>query len=86
MTARDIIGRITASIVIGVGMYVGLLILYALALVQLVLLPFARDMQPDQLGPRMGKSLSEWMFQASRFITFASDEKPFPWKAWPLAD
>jgi Domain of unknown function (DUF4389) len=66
--------------------YVALLLIYALALIQFIALPFAREMKPDQLGVRMGKSLSDWLLQASRFLCFASDEKPFPWKAWPSAD
>ena len=86
MSARDIMVRMTFALIIGFGMYVGLLILCALALIQFVTLPFTREMKPDQLGIRMGKSLSEWMFQASRFLVFASDEKPFPWNAWPHAD
>lgn len=86
MRARDIAVRMMLAMIIGLAMYVALLLLYALALIQCISLPFAREMKPDQLGVRMGKSLSDWLFQASRFLCFASDEKPFPWKAWPSAD
>jgi hypothetical protein len=83
MTARDIFVRMIVVLIVGFAMYVALLLLYVVALVQFISLPFAKEMKPDQHGIRMGKSLSGWLLEASRFLCFASDEKPFPWKARP---
>jgi hypothetical protein len=32
-----------------------------------------------------GAALADWMADATRFLSAASDEKPFPWKNWPGA-
>ncbi len=42
--------------------------------------------EPNTFLARFGSSLSKWFAEASRFLTCASDERPFPWKAWPDAD
>ncbi len=38
----------------------------------------------DQLA-EFGSSLSEWMSQNAKYLTYASEEKPFPWAKWPDA-
>jgi hypothetical protein len=32
-----------------------------------------------------GRSLSAWLADATRFLTYACDEMPFPWKRWPYS-
>ena len=32
-----------------------------------------------------GASLATWVADATRFLSAASDDKPFPWKKWPEA-
>lgn len=32
-----------------------------------------------------GKSLAVWLADSTRFLSAASDDKPFPWKKWPEA-
>ena len=32
-----------------------------------------------------GASLAAWIAETTRFLSAASDEKPFPWKSWPDA-
>lgn len=32
---------------------------------------------------QFGASFAEWQRSVSRFVSGASEEKPFPWKAWP---
>jgi hypothetical protein len=34
---------------------------------------------------QFGNSLSRWLSDAARFLTCASEAKPFPWAAWPPA-
>jgi hypothetical protein len=86
MSVRYILVRMLVALLLGVAMYLTLFVLYLLAIVQHISLPFVRSMTPDQMGIRMGKALSQWLFEASQFLCFASDEKPFPWKAWPAPD
>jgi len=35
---------------------------------------------------RFGVSLARWLSEAARFLTLASEAKPFPWAPWPSAD
>lgn len=31
----------------------------------------------------VGRSLAAWLSDTARFLTGDTEEKPFPWKAWP---
>jgi hypothetical protein len=42
--------------------------------------------ETNQVLRRFGISLARWFAETVRFLTCASDEKPFPWKEWPAAD
>jgi len=35
---------------------------------------------------RFGTSLARWFAEVVRFLSGASDDKPFPWKDWPAPD
>ena len=35
---------------------------------------------------KFGHSLSIYIFDTLKFLTYASEEKPFPFADWPLAD
>jgi uncharacterized protein DUF4389 len=34
---------------------------------------------------QFGSSLSRWLADAARYLSCASDAKPFPWAPWPTA-
>ena len=51
-----------------------------LAVVQFVWLLIARE--PNQFIAGFGISLAIWLAEVARFLTFATDEKPFPWRTW----
>ncbi len=42
--------------------------------------------EPNHVLRRFGTSLARWFAEVVRFLTCASDDKPFPWKEWPAAD
>jgi Domain of unknown function (DUF4389) len=42
--------------------------------------------EPNHGLRRFGASLAQWFADAVRFLTCASDEKPFPWRDWPSVD
>ncbi|MFA5901672.1 MAG: DUF4389 domain-containing protein [Hyphomicrobium sp.] len=54
------------------------------AIVQFLWLLFAGEAN-GQLA-KFGGSLSRWFSDASRFLTSASDVKPFPWSPWPSVE
>ncbi len=63
---------------------VGETVLGLLAVVQFVWLLATGE--PNRNLSRLGASLARWFADVVRFLTCASDEKPFPWKDWPTAD
>jgi Domain of unknown function (DUF4389) len=42
--------------------------------------------EPNHVLRRFGSSLARWFAEVVRFLSCASDDKPFPWKEWPAAD
>jgi len=42
--------------------------------------------QPNAQLVKFGSSLAKWVAETAKFLTFCSDEKPFPWAAWPPAE
>lgn len=41
---------------------------------------------PNALLQHFGRSLSIWIAETVVFLSCVSEEKPFPWKAWPASD
>ena len=66
-----------------IGFAIGQCLLNVLAVVQFFWLLFARE--PNQLLAHFGNSLSNWLAEIGHFLSCATDDKPFPWKAWPDA-
>ena len=63
---------------------VGQGLLFLTAVVQFLWLLFAKE--PNRLLVGFGKSLALWLAETARFLCCATEEKPFPWAAWPRAD
>jgi hypothetical protein len=63
---------------------VGQGLLWLVAIVQFLWLLFTEE--PNAFLARFGGSLSLWLAETARFVTCASEAKPFPWSAWPSAD
>jgi hypothetical protein len=66
-----------------IGFAIGQGLLNLLAVVQFVWLLVARE--PNQLLARFGNTLSIWLAEIGRFLSCATDDKPFPWRPWPEA-
>jgi len=62
----------------------GQTLLWVTALVQFLWLLFAGE--PNGFLVRFGISLALWLAETARFVSCASDTKPFPWAPWPSAD
>jgi hypothetical protein len=82
-TAGDVWMRGLLMLILIIGFAVGQWLLNLTALVQFVWLLFARA--PNDFIARFGTSLAIWLADVARFLTCATDEKPFPWRAWPGA-
>ena len=67
------------AIAFGIGQFV----LNLVAVMQFLWLLFAYA--PNRALLRFGRSLSVWFADTARFMSCATDEKPFPWRDWPDA-
>src|SRR5262249_55946446 len=56
-------------------------VLNFIAIGQFIWLLFSRER--NELAARFGNSLSVWLADVGRFLTCATDDKPFPWRLWP---
>ena len=80
-TTRDVWMRGLFMLLFMIGFTVGQWLLNLLAIVQFVWLLVARE--PNQFIARFGNALSIWLAEIGRFLTCATEDKPFPWRAPP---
>jgi hypothetical protein len=59
-------------------------LLWVIAIAQFCWLLFAGEHNAPIA--RFGRSLALWLAEVARFITCASETKPFPWAPWPPGD
>ena len=70
--------RLLAMVIIGLMLSIAQTILYALALVQFIMM-LSRGGRPNVEIAWFGKRLGDWLAKAARYQTAADDEKPWPW-------
>jgi hypothetical protein len=80
---RDVWMRGLFMLLFIIAFWVGQTLLNLLAIVQFIWLLVARE--SNQFIARFGNSLSIWLAEIGRFLTCATDDKPFPWRPWPEA-
>ncbi len=73
--------RLIPMIILLVGMSAAEALYYILALVQFIWAMI--EGEPNERLTKFGASLAEWTRQDGRYLTYASEEKPFPWAEWP---
>jgi len=62
-------------------LYVSKFVLLAVALLQILAALFTGE--PNARLTRFGESLSQYIYQIGRFLTFSSEDMPFPFADWP---
>jgi uncharacterized protein DUF4389 len=82
--AQDALKRGLFMLLFAIAFSVAQVLLNAVAVVQFLWLLFTS--RPNQFVLRFGASLSVWLADVGRFLSCASDDKPFPWKDWPKAE
>ena len=55
--------------------------LYIIALIQFIW-TLVNENPNEQLSD-FGAALSKWVAQDAKYLSFATEEKPFPWAKWP---
>jgi len=61
--------------------YIAKFVLLAVALLQILAALFTGE--PNERLIRFGESLSQFIYQVGRFLTYSSDDMPFPFADWP---
>jgi hypothetical protein len=82
-TTRDVWMRGLFMLLFVIAFAIGQWLLNLIAIVQFLWLLVARE--PNQFLARFGSTLSIWLADIGRFLTCATDDKPFPWRPWPDA-
>jgi len=80
-TTRDVWVRGLFMLLFMFGFGFGVWVLNFVAIVQFIWLLFARER--NQLLAHFGSTLSAWLAEVGRFLTGATEDKPFPWTLWP---
>ena len=76
--------RLVYMIIFAVCLQVASVVMWVLVGLQFL---FALITGKDNLNlRRFGDSLSEFIYQALQFLTYVSDDKPFPFSDWPVSD
>ena len=70
--------RLLATLILAVMMSVAQTILYAMTVVQFILM-LTRKGRPNVEIAWAGKRLGDWLAKATQYLTGADDEKPWPW-------
>jgi hypothetical protein len=73
--------RILFMIAFGVVGWIVQYIIWAIAVIQ-VILTFAMG-APNQNLLRLGGGLSAFLYHILRFLTYTTEEKPYPFTPWP---
>jgi Domain of unknown function (DUF4389) len=80
---RDVWLRGLVMLLYMIAFAFGVWVLNFVAIAQFFWLLFVR--QPNPFIAHFGNSLSAWLAEIGRFLTAATDERPFPWRPWPYA-
>jgi Domain of unknown function (DUF4389) len=80
-STRDVWMRGLFMLIFMIAFGFGVWILNLIAIVQFIWLLFSREHNEPIAG--FGNSLSVWLAEVGRFLTCATDDKPFPWRLWP---
>jgi hypothetical protein len=68
-------------ILFGFLSFISRLILIVISVLQFILLAFRGSLNENL--KKLGETVSTWSYQAFLFLTYNTDEKPFPFSDWP---
>lgn len=76
--------RLIPMIIFAISFWLALHLLLLIAAIQFIWV--AINDEPNSHLSEFGDSLSSWMKNAAAFLSYRTEDKPFPWSAWPDAD
>lgn len=81
VTSADFWLRVIYTLLLALAWQVTELLLIAVTLLQLAFRLFTGEPKARLTG--FGNSLSQYAWQIGRYVTFASEQKPWPFMEWP---
>lgn len=81
---RSLWVRVLLMLLMGLAFHIAVTVLGALALVQLLFAVISDG--PNERLQHFGRGLGHYLRQITNFVSFASEETPFPFSDWPSAD
>lgn len=76
--------RLLYMVIIGFGVYISVILTWLLVFLQFVLTLVSGEPNTNLL--KFGSGLSQYIQQGFQFLSFNSEEKPFPFQDWPSTD
>ncbi len=73
--------RLIPMIILAISLWLALHVLFLVAAIQFIWV--AINDEPNENLLRFGDSLSKWMRDTAAFLSYKTEDKPFPWKGWP---
>lgn len=81
---RSLWARVLLMLLMGLAFHVAVTILGAVALVQLLFAAISDG--PNERLQHFGRGIGQYLRQITDFLSFASEELPFPFSDWPSDD
>lgn len=81
LTRPSIWLRLVSMIVLAIAFNIAEIVLYAVVIFQFLSALFTR--KPNSHFTRFGRNLARYIQQIVAFLTFASEDRPFPFSSWP---
>ncbi len=81
---RSLWVRVLLMLLMGLAFHIAVTILGAVALVQLLFAAISDG--PNERLQHFGRSLGHYLRQITDFLSFASEDVPFPFSDWPSDD
>ena len=78
--SNDTKGRLISMLVLTISLGISLNVLFALVLGQILFGLFAKEQ--NVALKELGKKLSDYMHDTVNYLTFNTEERPFPYKSW----
>jgi hypothetical protein len=83
ITRSSIWLRLVYMVVLGIAFYVAEFVIWVVVVFQFLSSLFTGE--PNDRLTRLGRNLAHYIKQVVVFLTFAGEEKPFPFAPWPDA-
>lgn len=81
LTNKETWQRILYTILFCIAFSIARTVLSFLVIIQILIVLFTGSTQ-DTLK-RFGKQIAEYVYQITKYVTFNSNEQPFPFSDWP---